>query len=610
MKTLNISDQLSLPSDVVTQTIVVYGGKGMGKTNFLVVVAEELAATAQRFSIIDPVGVFWGLRHSEDGKGRGVEVLILGGRHGDLPIEPTGGGVVADLVVDEEVNVIIDISCRADGKTWGRGERIRFVTDYFIRLYERQGERRRPILQILDEASRFVPQIMQRGDEQIAKCLGAIEQVVEEGRNYGIGIMLAAQRSARLNKSVAELAECMIAFRTIGPNSVDAITDWLGEHVEKTRWKEASGQIRELERGSALVVSPGWLHKEGVVHIRKRDTFDTSATPVAGKERKAHGQGAKPDLSRYATRMAETIERAKADDPRELRKEIAALRKELLTKPGPPTVTKTNAGDVEKAFERGARSVKAELGKQLRSYVKACDARVQSIFTGLQESSHRLSEAVDQVLAREMPPSPELDSIIAAAKDNPQPDYRALAEVNREINRTAQRPPTPSQAPREAASSNGHVDLDRLRRSILTSLAQHPDGLRKNQILTHAGYAAGGKVSSAFAELLRNGYIIGSGTLYITEGGKSALGPYDPLPTGKALRAFLLNGGKLNTLEKALLRVVCEEDGFPIRKTDILERAKYAPGGKVSSAFAKLVRLGYVRGTGAGSLSMSDQLKD
>jgi hypothetical protein len=70
-----------------------------------------------------------GLRHGADGKGDGIRVLILGGIHGDLPIEPTSGAVVADLVVDEDASVIIDISRRADGSMWSIAERVRFVTD-------------------------------------------------------------------------------------------------------------------------------------------------------------------------------------------------------------------------------------------------------------------------------------------------------------------------------------------------------------------------------------------------------------------------------------------------------------------------------------------------
>lgn len=99
---LRISDGLSLPIATVTSTLIVYGGKGMGKTNLGAVLVEELTRAGLRWSVLDPMGVWWGLRHAQDGEGPGIECLILGGARGDIPIEPTGGAVVADLVADEK----------------------------------------------------------------------------------------------------------------------------------------------------------------------------------------------------------------------------------------------------------------------------------------------------------------------------------------------------------------------------------------------------------------------------------------------------------------------------------------------------------------------------
>jgi len=93
MTKLRISEDLALPPETVTSTLIVYGGKGMGKTNFGAVLAEEFSRAGLRYCVLDPMGVWWGLRHSADGKGPGIECLILGGPHGDIPIEPTGGAV-------------------------------------------------------------------------------------------------------------------------------------------------------------------------------------------------------------------------------------------------------------------------------------------------------------------------------------------------------------------------------------------------------------------------------------------------------------------------------------------------------------------------------------
>lgn len=338
---LNISHDLRFPLDTVTSTLVVYGGKGMGKTNLCAVICEELYKQGLRFALLDPLGVNWGLQYGRTKSTPGLKVLILGGIHGDVPIEPTGGAVVADLIVESDISVIIDISRRPDGQSWSMGERVRFVAEYCSRLYQRQGQKRRPIMQLIDEAGRFCPQTMPKGAEDIAKCMGAIEQMVEWGRNVGIGVSLITQRSARMNKSVSELADAMIAFRTVGPNSVEAITDWLGEHVEKDRIKEIVRDLRSMERGSAIVVSPGWLKAEKIVRVRMRETFDSSATPKPGVEPVAPGTATKlPDLEAFKIRMAETIERVKLDDPKELRSKIITLnnriqilQRELNSKP-------------------------------------------------------------------------------------------------------------------------------------------------------------------------------------------------------------------------------------------------------------------------------------
>lgn len=125
MNTLNISPDLTLPLEAVTQTFVVYGNKGMGKSNLGTVLVEELAKNRLRFAVIDPTGVWHGLQSTPDGKRAGVPVLILGGKHGNLPLEPTGGALVADLVVDEQANVVMDLA----GKGWSHSDRARFVAD-------------------------------------------------------------------------------------------------------------------------------------------------------------------------------------------------------------------------------------------------------------------------------------------------------------------------------------------------------------------------------------------------------------------------------------------------------------------------------------------------
>jgi hypothetical protein len=377
-KLLRISPELAIPDDVVTATSVVYGGKGMGKTNLASVLVEEATKARLRWAVLDPMGVFWGLRHSVDGTGPGIECVILGGPHGDIPIEPTSGEIVADLVIDEGVNTVIDFSRKPSGEMWGKNEKVRFVTDYALRLFRRQGDllpgnqRREPLLQILDEAARYIPQVIPHGAIALAECVGAWEQIGEEGRNIGLGVCFLTQRSARMNKSVSELADVMFAFRTIGPNSLAAVMDWLGEHIEKSRIREVASQVRELEVGQSLVVSPGWLRVEKVVKIRARETFDSSATPKPGQRaRKVTGHAAKPDLAKYRERMASTIEKAKADDPKELRKQLAEKDSQIrrLEKGGATKTVEKPVVD-QAAIARAVKAETASLRRALEAAMK------------------------------------------------------------------------------------------------------------------------------------------------------------------------------------------------------------------------------------------------
>lgn len=146
-------------------------------------------------------------------------------------------------------------------------------------------------------------------------------------------------------------------------------------------------------------------------------------------------------------------------------------------------------------------------------------------------------------------------------------------------------------------------------RSMLTALAQHPNGLSKGQILVHTGYRASGPVSKCFAELTRNGWIEADAwRLLITQAGLSALGSYEPLPTGVALQEHLLNGSKLSGMEKKFLKSVIDAYPKAIGKGTILEHTGYAASGPVSKAFALLVARGYAVKDGRGALKAADEL--
>lgn len=86
---LKIADNLELPLDFMTERIAFLARTGSGKSGGMRVLFEQILL-AQQFAIfIDPKGDAWGIR--ADGTGKGMPVLVIGGDHGDIPLEAHGG---------------------------------------------------------------------------------------------------------------------------------------------------------------------------------------------------------------------------------------------------------------------------------------------------------------------------------------------------------------------------------------------------------------------------------------------------------------------------------------------------------------------------------------
>lgn len=573
ISTLHISDDLSLPPETVTSTLIVYGGKGMGKTNLGAVLVEELYRAKLRWCVLDPMGVWWGLRHAKDGKGRGIECLILGGAHGDIPIEPTGGAVAADLVVDEDANVIIDFSRKPNGETWGVGEKIRFITDYGQRLFQRQGglvngKRREPIFQVLDEAARFIPQMIRAGQPELAQCLSVWAQMVEEGRNFGLGVCLLTQRSARLNKDVAELADAMIAFRTVGPNSIGAVMDWMGEHVPKDRIKELVEKVRSLPVGRCLVVSPGWLNLEAIVQIRPRQTFDSSATPKPGESAKrVTGEAAKPDLDKYAARMKETIERVKQNDPSELKRTITALQKQLAAKPSAAGKTVT-------------KEVKIVDPRSIAQAVNKRDGEWKKSLTDFK----RLIAGVAFV-----PPLPfVIDGIVIHNGNLPPPSTQYQPRVA-----------APVQSMQKLkAESNGDVHLKPGALRMLVACATwYPKVIREGQVAAQAGVKRGsGTFSSYKSNLVTAGLVsVNNGEWSITDAGMEQIGSGAPSSPQNTEEVLAIWKPKLKPGAIRMLDVLLSHAGRAIEVEQLSEESGIASGsGTFSSYLSNLATAGLI----------------
>ncbi len=58
-----------------------------GKTYAAKGLLERVMAGGGRVCVVDPLGVWWGLRAAPDGAAPGYPVVVFGGRHADIPLE-------------------------------------------------------------------------------------------------------------------------------------------------------------------------------------------------------------------------------------------------------------------------------------------------------------------------------------------------------------------------------------------------------------------------------------------------------------------------------------------------------------------------------------------
>jgi hypothetical protein len=442
MKKLHISPDLSLPVEAVTQTFAILAKRGVGKTYTALVMVEELLKAELQTVVADPVGVCWGLRSSADGKAAGFPIVVLGGEHADVPLEATAGETVADFIIESGQSAVLDLSL------FRKGEQTRFMTDFSERLYHKN---RRPLHLLLDEADAFAPQKPMRGQERM---LGAVEDLVRRGRARGIGLTLVTQRSAVLNKDVLTQVEVMVALRTISPQDLKAMEAWITVHGTPEQQQEMMESLPSLPVGTAWFWSPGWLDVFQRVKVRKRETFDSSATPKVGDAKAIPKRLAEVNLDELRARMAATIEQAKANDPKELRRQVAELRRELERAGNAPPPAESKVERVEVQVLHPDHCVRLELALTRADSVAE---KVENLAAGAVEDIKEAAAIVRDALARakqQVAPPATFEPRVATGA----PGLRA---------RPARSAPPP---PRQEAPPDGDRTLSKPQQRILDTL--------------------------------------------------------------------------------------------------------------------------------------------
>lgn len=531
---LKFSQEISFPLEIITERCAFVGQSGSGKTYAAMRLAELMLEAGAQIVALDPMGVWWGLLSTADGKASGFSVYVFGGPHAHVPIGPESGALVAEVIVQRQISAVIDISL------FTRGEQVQFAIGFAEKFFKLQVEVKRPVHVFLEECQTFMPQVLppERGGDakkNPAVMLNRFEMLARQGRSQGVGCSMITQAPQAVAKSCLNQAGTLIAMRTMGKHERKAVGDWMADKASDDSQLKLDQLLPKLNTGEAWIASPNLLGLYVHTKVSKKTTFDSSSTPKFGAKVVEPKVLASVDLEQIKVTMAETIAAATADDPKPLRKRIAELERQLAAKPTAAPAPKAEVKTVEKPVLTEAELKRFEVAAEILS-------------------------AQANIVLNALKPVADAMYVVKASLGRPPPTFLDRPAVRRALDPAS--PPMPRRQPVKIPGTD--QALSKGERVVLTAAAQHSAGVDRTQLTVLTGYKR--STRDKFLQLLSSaGFIESHGlTIVATAAGIAALGSdFEPLPTGAELRAHWL--ARLPGGERAILELLVE--AFPDQLT-------------------------------------------
>ncbi len=363
---------------------LIVGASGSGKTVTAKAEVAQLLEQRRHVAIIDPTGVWWGMRSGREGQKGGFALPIFGGAHGDIEIRPDMGAAIARILLAERASGIVDLSVIDNSRDW----RV-FMADFVAEL--RRGVAGNFHL-VVDEADEFAA-------ERVADDIGFglrenLIWIAKRGRAQGFVPTWITQRTAEIAKAVISQAQTIIAHQLVAPTDRKAIDDYLRGNGSADARRSVMESLAELQVGERWIYSPRLkLLERGMTPALT--TFDSSRTPAPGETIAAPRTLAELDVSAIAAALGGATDASPADriphDPREAFDKGSTVGT-LLTK------REDRIADLEAANALLTETA-AELGVERNSArlrLKNVGAAIDAAISGLQAARRKIDrELID-----------------------------------------------------------------------------------------------------------------------------------------------------------------------------------------------------------------------
>jgi hypothetical protein len=539
MSRLQLAPGLYFPAaELATEVIASLANRGGGKSNGAAVIVEGFLRAEIPVVVLDYVGIWPSLRLKADGKTPSeFAIPVLGGPHGDIPLSPSAGAVVAEALAEGHSSAVLDVS------SFSKADRCRFATDFAEAFFRAKKKHPGPVQLVLEEAQRYIPQRLFHGMERM---VGAFTEIAEVGRNYGIGLHLISQRPQKIDKDVLNLADTLFVYRTMGLLERKAIAEWVQEKGAEGR-ATVSSELPGLRRGEAFVWSPS-RDVYGKYQIFKKTTYDAGATPLQARA----SMKPKPiDLGVLKVAMEKVVEEVKANDPAALRSEVSRLKRAL------GEAEKKQTTPVQVVDNTATKKAISEVLAKVRSVEMALEGWIAGELKRVTDLAKGAHEALDACLKKLDVGGEEVPQQVAI----PSPGSVSFS-----------RGTTYRMAPAvRKVKTDG--DLSRCAEALITTLA-HRKTANASQLAVLSGYS---RKSSGFDMAVRElkvaGYMMGEGARYeVTPSGREYVGDVGFLPQGKELLDYWK--GRLGRCESALLQWVYDLNS--VSRSDLAVNSGYS----------------------------------
>ena|SRR2546425_305034 len=242
--------RLALP-DEPSEKLAIVGVSGSGKSYLAGRLAEEWMVAGRRVAVLDPVGVWFGLRTGADGDpDAGLPVRVYGGQRMDEQL-PQPREAAERIALAQDWCAVYDLSAVPfETVHWWTAALLNHIGELGPRIQV-------PLHLILEEAPVFAPQTGSLSRFQ-RDCKAAVAQCARVYRNFGVGMTVITQRAAAVSKDVFTQCGTMLAMRVAAKLDRRALMDWCASNAPGIDLDKELEKLSVASAGHGVVWSPTW----------------------------------------------------------------------------------------------------------------------------------------------------------------------------------------------------------------------------------------------------------------------------------------------------------------------------------------------------------------